>query len=165
MLGIDCKRYCHSVLVVFCYLLKGDSILLIRRGTEPYKGHLTIPGGKKEKGETPLQACLREVLEETGLSLKELRFRGMVSNIPQEGETDFLSLYFVSSKFDGEPVSSSEGSIEWYPLSNVFDKEGISPFFRLITPYALDPGERFFQGVIRVDASGDIISSDLDFLN
>lgn len=165
MLGIDCKRYCHSVLVVFCYILKGDMILMIRRETEPYRGQLTIPGGKKEKGESPVQACLREVLEETGLSLRELRFSGMVSNIPREGETDFLSLYFVSSIFDGEAVSGSEGFIEWYPLSEVFHQKAISPFFRLITPYALDPGERFFQGIITVDSYGDIISSDLDFMN
>lgn len=165
MLGIDCRRYCHSVLVVFCYLIRDDSILLIRRGTEPYLGHLTIPGGKKERGETPMQACIREVTEETGLRVARLVLRGMVSNIPREGETDVLSMYYLSSSFEGKAGSGPEGDINWYDLSGVFEERGISPFFRLVTPYVLDPGKRFFQGVIRVDKKGDILNSEIGYMD
>jgi 8-oxo-dGTP diphosphatase len=44
-------------------------LLLIKRGTPPARGRWSIPGGKQETGETLVQACLREVLEETGLAV------------------------------------------------------------------------------------------------
>src|ERR1700690_3931998 len=52
-----------------------DRALLIRRGSEPLRGHWSIPGGSLELGETLEQGTTRELLEETGL---EVRTIGMV---------------------------------------------------------------------------------------
>ena len=49
--------------------LKDLSVLLIRREKEPLKGRWTCPGGRQEPGETHVQATVREVLEETGLTV------------------------------------------------------------------------------------------------
>lgn len=46
-----------------------DRVLLIRRATPPARGEWSLPGGRQEAGETMLQACRREVLEETGLQV------------------------------------------------------------------------------------------------
>lgn len=48
----------------------GDTVLLVRRASEPRKGHWTIPGGMQELGETAQQAGIREVLEETGIAIR-----------------------------------------------------------------------------------------------
>lgn len=48
--------------------LKGDSVLLIQRGTAPRKGEWSIPGGRIEPGETEAQASIRELSEETGVT-------------------------------------------------------------------------------------------------
>ena len=111
-----------------------------------------------------MQACIREVREETGLRVNRLRFSGMVSNIPREGETDVLSMYYLSRSFDGKAGSSPEGDINWYDLSGVFEEKGISPFFRLVTPYVLDPLNRVFQGIIKVDRDGDILNSEIGYM-
>ena len=67
------KKVVHSVsCVVFNQrpkALKDLSVLLIRREKEPLKGRWTFPGGRQEPGETHVQATVREVLEETGLSV------------------------------------------------------------------------------------------------
>jgi ADP-ribose pyrophosphatase YjhB (NUDIX family) len=47
-------------------------VLLVRRGTEPMAGTWTLPGGAIEVGETIREACVRELLEETGLSVEPL---------------------------------------------------------------------------------------------
>lgn len=47
-----------------------DRILLIKRGHPPAQGQWSVPGGKLEPGESLVQACQREVLEETGLSIE-----------------------------------------------------------------------------------------------
>ncbi|MGH8547976.1 MAG: NUDIX hydrolase [Methylococcales bacterium] len=46
-----------------------SKLLLIKRNTPPARGRWSIPGGKQEAGETLVAACLREVLEETGLAI------------------------------------------------------------------------------------------------
>src|SRR5947208_16633806 len=49
--------------------LRGDEVLLVRRGREPRRGDWSLPGGSIEPGETARQAAAREALEETGLRL------------------------------------------------------------------------------------------------
>ena len=55
-------------------LLRGTDVLLVERGRAPFKGRLSLPGGRVEFGETLDRAARREVLEETGLTLDEVEF-------------------------------------------------------------------------------------------
>ena len=54
-------------------------VLLIRRKNEPFKGAYALPGGFVDIGETTEEACRREVLEETGLSVDDLQLIGVYS--------------------------------------------------------------------------------------
>lgn len=71
-------RYCHScdntsylnpIPVVVVLLPAGDGIIVIRRGIEPAKGTLTLPGGYMDTGESWQEAGARELLEETGIAV------------------------------------------------------------------------------------------------
>ena len=61
-------------------------VLLVRRGTEPLKGHWTLPGGLDELGEPLLAAVVREVREETGLAVEPLGLIELLDRIHREGE-------------------------------------------------------------------------------
>jgi len=54
-------------MAVLAYIIKDGMVLLIKRGTPPYLGFWSLPGGGTGKGEDPREACIREVKEETGL--------------------------------------------------------------------------------------------------
>lgn len=62
----------------------GESVLLVRRGREPLKGHWSLPGGLVELGERLFDAVTREVLEETGLVVEPLELIELVDRIHKE---------------------------------------------------------------------------------
>ncbi len=61
-------------------------VLLVRRGREPLKGHWTLPGGALELGESVTAGVMREVREETGLSVEAVELVELVDRIYREGD-------------------------------------------------------------------------------
>jgi ADP-ribose pyrophosphatase YjhB (NUDIX family) len=59
-------------------------VVLVRRGSEPLKGHWTLPGGVLEVGETLVEGVVREVREETGLLVEPLQLVELVDRIHRE---------------------------------------------------------------------------------
>ncbi len=100
-------------------------------------------GGKFEDGESPEDCLLREVREETGLTLTRYRFRGVVTFVAEGYETEYMYLY-TASGYAGTLTGCDEGDLEWVPKNQV-DRlpiwEGDKLFFRLIA----DPDSPFFS--------------------
>jgi len=149
------KRYAYVVAVVFCYILKDGKVLLIRRGNPPSYNEYTVVGGKKEAGEDLIDACRREVAEETNLNVGHLEFRGVVHNHMAGRDFEVITFYFKTEDFSGEIKSGSEGELEWCDIDESFRKEGISEYYLKITPLVLGDGSSF-AGSISIDSEGKI---------
>lgn len=67
-------------------VVQAGRVLLVRRGSEPLKGHWTLPGGLLELGESIAAGVAREVLEETGLEVEPLELVELADRIHREGE-------------------------------------------------------------------------------
>ena len=61
-------------------------VLLVRRGSEPLKGHWTLPGGLLELGESIVDGVVREVREETGLRVEPLALVDLIDRIHREAD-------------------------------------------------------------------------------
>lgn len=99
-------------------------------------------GGKFEEGESPEDCLLREVREETGLTLHSWKYRGIVTFVSDEWGTEYMHL-FDSSDFSGEIKKCDEGELEWidkHELLSLPIWEGDKIFLRL-----LDTDEPFFS--------------------
>jgi ADP-ribose pyrophosphatase YjhB (NUDIX family) len=79
-------------------------VLLIRRGKEPGLGIWSIPGGHQEFGETVREAAIREVLEETGLAIANLRLIDVVDVFPRRPE-DPIKVHWTLVDFRGDWVA------------------------------------------------------------
>ena len=91
-------------------------------------------GGGFEHGESPEECAVRETREETGLTLTDCRFRGIVTFDCEGQETLYMHL-FTASGWTGELTDCDEGELEWVPKEKVYDLpiwEGDKIFFRLL---------------------------------
>lgn len=93
-------------------ILKGDMVLIIKRGVEPSKGKWSIPGGAIELGENTVDAVKREVLEETGLRIE---VKGMIGHYDDVVHDDrgrirfhYVILYFLADYVAGKARASSD---------------------------------------------------------
>ena len=102
-------------------VIKGDHVLLCRRGKPPNVGTWTLPGGAQDLGETCEAAARRELMEETGLAVGQLHFCAHVDTIRRDDDGrvrfHYTILDFTGRWVDGEPVAGSDVSeVEWAPL-------------------------------------------------
>src|ERR1039458_1819533 len=80
------REFPHTPLVGIGAIVVHDArVLLVRRGTEPLKGHWTLPGGVLEVGESLTAGVVREVREETGLLVEPLELIELLDRIYREG--------------------------------------------------------------------------------
>jgi 8-oxo-dGTP diphosphatase len=79
--------YVPSVLV---YVMQGEHVLVMRHNKEPNLGLWIAPGGKIEAGESPSETARREMLEETGFAVDDLRLRGFCTEVSPLPEWNWM---------------------------------------------------------------------------
>ncbi len=91
-------------------------------------------GGKFEDGESPEECLLREVEEETGFTLTDYRYRGIITFVAEGWPTEYIHL-FTAAGWTGEMRECDEGDLEWVPKDQVPNLpiwEGDKLFFQLL---------------------------------
>ncbi len=86
----------------------GTSIILIQRGSEPYRGLWALPGGFVEVGETVEEAAVREAREETGLSVELDGLIGVYSSPARDPRGHNVSVAFLAHPPHGQPRAASD---------------------------------------------------------
>ena len=107
-------------------ILRGEEVLLIRRGKPPRVGHWSLPGGAQELGETVNEAALREVLEETGVEIEIIGLVDVVDSIRRDGdgqvEFHYTLVDLAAEWRSGEARSGSDADgVRWVPIAEIDD--------------------------------------------
>ena len=134
------RRTENVEVTTLCLIYDEDRILLQNRVKKDWQGY-TLPGGHVEEGESIVAATIREMKEETGLTVKHPQLCG-IKQFPIEGGR-YLVFLFRTKEFEGELVSSEEGEMKWirrdeldkFPIVNdlkelllVMEREDLSEF-------------------------------------
>jgi len=100
--------------------LRGDEVLLIRRGTPPRQGEWSLPGGRIEPGERAMDAALREVREETGIEAEITGLIDVVDGLFPEAERHYVLIDYAARWLAGEPVAGDDAvDARFTPLDEV----------------------------------------------
>lgn len=143
------KRTENVELTVLCLIRNGNEYLLQDRVKKDWKG-FTLPGGHVEPGESIVDAVVREMKEETGLTVENPKLCG-VKQFPISGESGengrYLVFLFVADKFSGEVVSSEEGAMHWVKIEDLSKVNLVNDFTELLE-VMLDENLSEFQYVV-----------------
>ena len=108
------------VLTTQIYLEKDNKYLMLLRNKKEHdinEGKWIGVGGHMEKGESPLECVIREVKEETGLTLNSALLRAKIYFTSDD--YDELIYQYTSSDFSGEVIECNEGVLKWVPIKDV----------------------------------------------
>ena len=121
--NLDMEKTERCILTNICLVYDEDRILVIDRKKKDWPG-LTFPGGHVEKDEDFNKSVIREVKEETGLTIRKPILCG-IEEFKTKDEDRYLMLYYKTNKFFGKIRSSKEGEVFWIN-KNDLDKYKLS---------------------------------------
>ena len=127
----------------------------VKKENDLNRDKYVAPGGKFEDKESPEQCNVREVKEETGLTLLSAQYRGIVTFVSDKWETEYMHI-FTSSEYTGTLTECDEGELVWIDKHELLSMpiwKGDIIFLRLIN----DPLYPFFS--LRLEYTGETLIS------
>ena len=116
-------------LTTLCIVLRGNEVLLQNRVKDDWRG-FAPPGGHIEPGESIVESVIREMREETGLTVKNPKLCGVKQFPIPEGR--YVVFLFLVKEYEGELVSSDEGEMEWIPLDRLDEYDTVADLQELL---------------------------------
>ena len=103
-----------------CMIYDDQGQVVVQDRVDPNWSGIAFPGGHVERGESFTDAVIREVFEETGLTVSELKMCGIKDWTRDDG-TRYVVLLYKTNKYEGKITSSSEGEVFWVKLADLSD--------------------------------------------
>ena len=147
---------------VRCYLIKDNEVVVTKykKGNKK-EGYYDIPGGKIEEWENPKQTAIREMKEETGIEIQNLKYKGIMTI--EYPNRMFIFDTFISKEYEGEPQEFEENTSEWIDIDELLKKEKILSNIILLDKFlikGLIDDNRNFNLHIKVDEQENILRID-----
>jgi len=115
-----------------CYVFRGGKVLLLFKSKGLFgEGRWNAPGGKLLSGEAPEGGAVREMFEETGLTMRNLRFHGVLNFYLSSGKKLDQTVFIFSSRVaKGRLKQSEEGHLKWFaedriPYDQMWDDDKV----------------------------------------
>jgi 8-oxo-dGTP diphosphatase len=156
---------------VLCFVTEGEDVLLIQGAPDKklWAGKFNGLGGHVERGESPHAAARREIQEEAGLAVTDLRLRGVIAI--DVAHAPGIGLFVFSARAASRQVTASaEGALAWVPLRRVSGLETVEDLPRLLPlvfgqpPEAPPFGARYYYdagGRLRIELFSDQTGTDV----
>ena len=112
---------------------KGNVLVQNKKGDRTWHGW-NFPGGHVEQGEFVTPSVVREIREETGLTIENPKLCGIKEFQKEQDGKRFIVFLYAASRFSGELRASAEGDVFWYPLSELKRSKELADGFSEMLP-------------------------------
>ena len=151
--SIKISRKSERELTNMCLICDGNKVLVQEKvGT---KG-LVFPGGHVEEGESLFESVVREMKEETGLTIENPKVCGFKDWIQEDG-TRYIVLLYKTDKFTGELKSSDEGRVFWIDRAEINSVNLIWNMKELLEIFDTDLYSEFFFKIKNGKYKGELL--------
>jgi 8-oxo-dGTP diphosphatase len=146
-----------SLLYTQVHCLRAGQVLLMHRHKQPNLGLWVAPGGKIETHESPYESAARELYEETGLVVREMHLRGLVSAVAPARRHSSIHFLYAVTAFTGQLVADGrEGALRWWPVADAVQLP-MPHANALFLPHVVDSRRPFYQAKYVCDADWNLI--------
>ena len=107
-----------------CYVRRDNKTLMVHRikkENDMHQGKWNGLGGKLEPGETPEECAIREIREESGLEVKHLVLKGLLTFPLFAKNEDWYAFVYVVDQVEGDMIDSPEGILEWVDNDKILE--------------------------------------------
>lgn len=133
----------QAIFTNLCMVYDGAGNILVQDRADPDWPGLCFPGGHVEPGESFVESVIREVWEETGLTIENPKLCGTKQFQTRRGER-YVVFFYKTNRYSGQLKSSDEGEVFWIPRTDlhkytlcddfpdmvrVFEEDGLSEFY------------------------------------
>lgn len=137
------SRKSEIELTNMCLVYNKSSVLVQEKKGTRYEGGLVFPGGHIEEGESLRDSMIREIREETGLTIKNPQPCGFKDWIQEDG-TRYIVLLYKTDKYEGELKGSEEGHVFWLDRKDIPNANLIWNMRELLEIFESDEYSEFF---------------------
>ncbi|MET1160554.1 MAG: NUDIX hydrolase [Thermoprotei archaeon] len=136
----------YAIAAVGCIVIRGDEILLVKRGYPPRKGYWSVPGGVVEADESLYDAAKRELYEETGLSGEPYGVLA-IADVTVRGDQGIRFRYVITDvlfnpeTIKGEPRPGGDAvDVSWFKLREVVERRDVTGTTRRLVKHIIEHG-------------------------
>jgi len=133
----------QAIFTNLCMVYDHDGNILVQDRRDPDWPGLCFPGGHVEPGESFVESVIREVWEETGLTIENPKLCGTKQFQTRRGER-YVVLFYKTDRFSGELKSSDEGEVFWIPRTDLLNYTLCDDFPDMVRVFEEDDLSEFF---------------------
>lgn len=131
------ERREQVILANMCMIYDHEGRVLVEDRRKPQWPGITFPGGHVEPGESFVRSVIREVREETGLTIEAPKLCG-IKQFPFDGRSRYIVLFFKTDRFSGNLASSAEGPVFWVKRPELDKLQLASEFAEMLQVFESD---------------------------
>ena len=131
------------ILTNLCMVYDDAGNILVQNRKDPSWPGICFPGGHIEPGESFVESVIREVWEETGLTIENPILCGTKQFPTRNGER-YVVFFYKTSRFSGELKSSDEGEVFWIPRTDLENYQMVEDFLDMVKVFEDDSLSEFY---------------------
>lgn len=132
----------QAVFTNLCMVCDGNGNILVQDRRDPDYPGICFPGGHVEPGEAFTDSVIREVYEETGLTIENPQLCG-VKQFRTKSGARYVVFFYKANCFSGELRSSEEGEVFWIPRAKLSNYQTVSDFLDMVRVFEEDALNEF----------------------